>query len=168
MSKCEQLLLTFSALRENTSIHLQSVMKGLNLSRGSLLLLLWMLSVVTVTLSAASTERAAGRSQRRGGNGGSGGAEKRRKFHRIQHGQCSYTFILPELEGCLGGGSSPPLHTEQQGSSRDATGVVQRDSPPGDGEWSSQKLQRLESTVQNNTQWLQKVRRMLYMFTEGG
>ncbi|XP_028285452.1 angiopoietin-4 [Parambassis ranga] len=132
-------------------------MKGLNLSRGSLLLLLlWTLSVVTVTVSAASTERGAGRSQRRGGNGGSGGAEKRRKFHRIQHGQCSYTFILPELDGCQAGGSSP-LHTEQQGSSRGATGVVQRDSPPGDGEWSSQKLQRLESTVQNNTQWLQKL-----------
>ncbi|KAI4800215.1 hypothetical protein KUCAC02_013396, partial [Chaenocephalus aceratus] len=81
---------------------------------------------------------------------------KRRKFHRIQHGQCSYTFILPELDGCLGGASPP--QTEQYGVSRGGPSVVQRDSPPIDREWSAQKLQRLESTMANNTQWLQKER----------
>uniref|UniRef100_A0A672FJE6 Angiopoietin 4 n=1 Tax=Salarias fasciatus TaxID=181472 RepID=A0A672FJE6_SALFA len=65
------------------------------------------------------------------------GVEKRRRLHRLQHGQCSYTFILPELDG--GGGSHGA--------------VVQRDSPPADGEWSAEKLKRLESTMENNTLW---------------
>ncbi|KAE8298797.1 Angiopoietin-1 [Larimichthys crocea] len=129
-------------------------MKGLNLSRGILvLLLLWTLSVVAGAAGAVSTERGgAGRSQRRGGGGGGGGsgADKRRRFHRIQHGQCSYTFILPELDGCQSGGS------EQYGGSRSGASIVQRDSPPVDGEWSAQKLQHLESTMENNTQWLRK------------
>uniref|UniRef100_A0A672FMD7 Angiopoietin 4 n=1 Tax=Salarias fasciatus TaxID=181472 RepID=A0A672FMD7_SALFA len=59
------------------------------------------------------------------------------RLHRLQHGQCSYTFILPELDG--GGGSHGA--------------VVQRDSPPADGEWSAEKLKRLESTMENNTLW---------------
>lgn len=136
-------------------------MKGLNLSWGLLvLLLLWTLSAVTDAAGVASAERGgAGRSQRRGGGGGGGGVgglEKRKRFHRIQHGQCSYTFILPELDGCQGGGS--PSQTEQYGGSRGGASVVQRDSPPVEGEWSAQKLQHLESTMENNTQWLQKVR----------
>uniref|UniRef100_A0A7N5ZRL3 Fibrinogen C-terminal domain-containing protein n=1 Tax=Anabas testudineus TaxID=64144 RepID=A0A7N5ZRL3_ANATE len=96
----------------------------------------------------------AGRSQRKGGGGG-GGSEKRRKFHRIQHGQCSYTFILPELDACQRGG--PLSQTEQYGGSRSGTSIVQRDSPPTDAEWSAQKLQQLENTMENNTQWLQKL-----------
>uniref|UniRef100_A0A667XSH3 Angiopoietin 4 n=1 Tax=Myripristis murdjan TaxID=586833 RepID=A0A667XSH3_9TELE len=97
-----------------------------------------------------------GRNQRRGGGGGGGSVEKRRRFHRIQHGQCSYTFILPELDACQGGG--PQSHTEQYGSSRSAgASVVQRDAPPIDNEWSAQKLQHLETAMENNTQWLQKL-----------
>lgn len=135
-------------------------MKGFNLSRGLLvLLLLWTLSTGSDGAGVKSAERR-GRSQRRGGGGGGGGggegAEKRRRFHRIQHGQCSYTFILPELDGCQSGGS--PSQTEQFGVSRRGASVVQRDSPPIDGEWSARKLQHLESTMENNTQWLQKVR----------
>lgn len=34
---------------------------------------------------------------------------------------------------------------------------MQRDSPPVDGEWPAQKLQHLESTMENNTRWLQKL-----------
>ncbi|KAM4589029.1 angiopoietin-1 [Odontesthes bonariensis] len=139
-------------------------MKGLNLSGCLLgLLLLWTFSAVTDAASAASAERGgAGRSQRRGGSGGvsgGGGAEKRRRFHRIQHGQCSYTFILPELDGCQGGGSSSPA--EKYEGSRGGASVVQRDSPPVDGEWSAQKLQQLESTMENNTLWLQKLEKSL-------
>ncbi|TMS18887.1 Angiopoietin-1 [Larimichthys crocea] len=134
-------------------------MKGLNLSRGILvLLLLWTLSVVAGAAGAVSTERGgAGRSQRRGGGGGGGGsgADKRRRSHRIQHGQCSYTFILPELDGCQSGGS------EQYGGSRGGASIVQRDSPPVDGEWSAQKLQHLESTMENNTQWLRKLENVI-------
>uniref|UniRef100_A0A3B4WY94 Angiopoietin 4 n=1 Tax=Seriola lalandi dorsalis TaxID=1841481 RepID=A0A3B4WY94_SERLL len=91
-------------------------------------------------------------SQRRGGGGG---AEKKKRYHRIQHGQCSYTFILPELDGCQAGGSPP--QTEPYAGSRSRTSVVQRDSPPIDGDWSAQKLQHLENTMENNTQWLQKL-----------
>lgn len=113
-------------------------------------LLLCALSAVTD--AAASTERGGGgRNQRRGGEGG---AEKRRRLHRIQHGQCSYTFILPELDGGCQGAASPPEH---RGGSRGGASVVQRDSPRLDGEWSAQKLQQLENTMENNTQWLQKV-----------
>ncbi|XP_074536235.1 angiopoietin-4 [Halichoeres trimaculatus] len=126
-------------------------MKVLNLS-----LLLLLLGIFSTSVS--STERERGRSQRRGGGRGgssSGGAERRRKYHRIQHGQCSYTFILPELEGCQAGGS--PALSEQYGGSRSRGSVVQRDSPLIDGDSSAQKLQQLESTMENNTQWLQKL-----------
>lgn len=130
-------------------------MKGLSLSRGLLvLLLLWTLSAV---IDAGSAERGVS-GRRRGGSGG-GAGEKRRKLHRIQHGQCSYTFILPELDGCPGGGSSS--QTQHYGGFQGGPGVVQRDSPPADSEWSAQKLQHLESTMENNTQWLQKVRHKL-------
>ncbi|XP_078804279.1 angiopoietin-1 isoform X2 [Oryzias latipes] len=122
-------------------------MKGLG---PALLLLLWSLALLA---PAAAAERGgAGRSQRRGGGGSS---EKRRRFHRIQHGHCSYTFLLPELDGCQGGGS--PVQAEQHGSSGGETIVAQRDSPPVDGEWSAQKLQHLESIMENNTLWLQKL-----------
>lgn len=128
-------------------------MKGLNLSWGWLvLLLLWTLSAVIDAGSVGSAERGgSGRSQKRGGSGG----EKRRKLHRIQHGQCSYTFILPELDGCPGGGL--PAQTQHYGGFHSEPGVAQRDSPPADSEWPAQKLQQLESTMENNTQWLLKV-----------
>lgn len=128
-------------------------MKGLDLSRWLLvLLLLWTWSTVSDGAGVGGTERAgAGRSQRKGG-----GAEKRKRFHRIQHGQCSYTFVLPELDGCQSGGSTS--QAEHYGSFRGGASVVQRDSPPVDGEWSAQKLQHLESIMENNTLWLQKVR----------
>uniref|UniRef100_A0A8D3DV53 Fibrinogen C-terminal domain-containing protein n=1 Tax=Scophthalmus maximus TaxID=52904 RepID=A0A8D3DV53_SCOMX len=97
-------------------------------------------------------------SQRRGGGGG---GEKKKRYHRIQHGQCSYTFILPELDGCQAGGWAPP-EAEQYGGSRGRASVVQRDSPPPTvGEWSSQKLQRLENAMENNTQWLRKLENFL-------
>ncbi|XP_024120930.1 angiopoietin-1 [Oryzias melastigma] len=106
-------------------------------------LLLLLCSLALLTPAAAAERGGAGRSQRRGSS------EKRRRLHRIQHGHCSYTFLLPELDGCQGGG--PPAQAEQHGS------VAQRDSPPVDGEWSAQKLQHLESIMQNNTLWLQKL-----------
>lgn len=136
----------------------ESVMKGLNLIRGLLvLLLLWTMLLIVDAAGVGSAERGgAGRSQRRGGGGGGSSGDKKRRFHRIQHGQCSYTFILPELDGCQGGGSAS--QTDQYGGSRGGASVVQRDSPPADGDWSAQRLQHLESTMENNTQWLQKVR----------
>lgn len=84
-----------------------------------------------------------------------------RQQHRVQHGPCSYTFILPEVEHCH------PLKDFQ------VTNTLQRDSPPeavpdpsqskpGKAQkerpsWQERKLESLESAMENNTQWLQKV-----------
>uniref|UniRef100_A0AAR2LCB7 Fibrinogen C-terminal domain-containing protein n=1 Tax=Pygocentrus nattereri TaxID=42514 RepID=A0AAR2LCB7_PYGNA len=81
-----------------------------------------------------------GNSQKRGPG------ERRKKLHRVQHGQCSYTFILPEMDSCKGG-------SVHYGGSN----VVQRDAAPGEGEWSVHRLQHLETAMENNTQWLQKL-----------
>ncbi|XP_015220482.1 angiopoietin-1 [Lepisosteus oculatus] len=81
-----------------------------------------------------------------GGGGQRRGAEGRRRLHRVQHGHCSYTFILPEADSCRG---APDLYGN--------INVVQRDAPPAENEWSVQKLQHLESAMENNTQWLQKL-----------
>lgn len=113
------------------------------------LLLLCTLRVLADAATAVGPQ-GGGRSQRRGG-------EKRRKLPRVQHGECSYTFIVPELDGCQAGGL--PTQPEMYGGSRS---VVQRDSPPIDGEWSARKLQHLESKMDNNTQWLQKVGRLSF------
>ena len=81
-----------------------------------------------------------------------------RQQHRVQHGPCSYTFILPEVEHC-----DPSLKDFQ------VTNTLQRDSPPEaepDAKaqrerpsWQERKLENLENAMENNTQWLQKVRR---------
>lgn len=118
-----------------TAAHIMATFSGL---------LLLMLCWLSVLAAAAAAER--GRSQRRGG-----GAEKRRKLHRVQHGACSYTFMLPELDGCR---AAPPSSSGWDGGA----GAAQRDSPPVEGQWSARKLQHLESKMENNTQWLQKVR----------
>ncbi|XP_051812037.1 angiopoietin-2b isoform X2 [Acanthochromis polyacanthus] len=82
-----------------------------------------------------------------------------RQQHRVQHGPCSYTFILPEVEHCH------PLKDFQ------VTNTLQRDSPPeGDmsqtkqskapkerSSWQERKLESLENAMENNTQWLQKL-----------
>ncbi|KAL4629465.1 angiopoietin-2-like isoform X2 [Arapaima gigas] len=77
------------------------------------------------------------------------GSERGR--HRVQHGPCSYTFILPEVEHC-----QPPGDFQVSNS-------LQRDAPPPGAvppaQQSSQdeKLEALESVTENNTQWLQKL-----------
>uniref|UniRef100_A0A8C9Y2Y8 Angiopoietin 2b n=1 Tax=Sander lucioperca TaxID=283035 RepID=A0A8C9Y2Y8_SANLU len=84
-----------------------------------------------------------------------------RQQHHVQHGPCSYTFVLPEVEHCH------PLQDFQ------VTNTLQRDSPP-EAEpntsqsktskaqkersfWQERKLENLESAMENNTQWLQKL-----------
>ncbi|KAA8586109.1 hypothetical protein FQN60_007678 [Etheostoma spectabile] len=84
-----------------------------------------------------------------------------RQQHHVQHGPCRYTFILPEVEHCH------PLQDFQ------VTNTLQRDSPP-EAEpdtsqsktskaqkersfWQERKLENLESAMENNTQWLQKL-----------
>lgn len=72
-----------------------------------------------------------------------------RTQHQVQHGPCSYTFILPEVEQCRPAGDFQ------------VTNSLQRDSPPqpphAEPTWQERKLESLESATENNTQWLQKV-----------
>ena len=85
-----------------------------------------------------------------------------RQQHRVQHGPCSYTFILPEVDYCqpsndfkvsntLQRDSPPQASTDASRSTADRT---QKERPS----WHEQKLESLESAMENNTQWLQKVR----------
>lgn len=70
-----------------------------------------------------------------------------KRHHKVQHGQCSYTFLLPEIENCY------PTPADYQVSNS-----LQRDAPSQpDVQWPSKKIQELESIMENNTQWLQKV-----------
>ncbi|XP_057877255.1 angiopoietin-2 isoform X2 [Melospiza melodia melodia] len=66
-----------------------------------------------------------------------------KKQYQVQHGSCSYTFLLPEADNCR---SSSPY----------VSNAVQRDAPL-DYDDSVQRLQLLENIMENNTQWLMKV-----------
>ncbi|XP_064506425.1 angiopoietin-2 isoform X2 [Pseudopipra pipra] len=66
-----------------------------------------------------------------------------KKQYQVQHGACSYTFLLPETDNCR---SSTPY----------VSNAVQRDAPL-DYDDSVQRLQLLENIMENNTQWLMKV-----------
>ncbi|KAF4073877.1 hypothetical protein AMELA_G00248350 [Ameiurus melas] len=69
-----------------------------------------------------------------------------RRQHKVQHGQCSYTFILPEVEQCPSPGNFRVSNS------------LQRDSPlPPDAAQTEKKLENLESATENNTLWLQKL-----------
>uniref|UniRef100_A0A2K6U2C6 Angiopoietin 2 n=1 Tax=Saimiri boliviensis boliviensis TaxID=39432 RepID=A0A2K6U2C6_SAIBB len=67
-----------------------------------------------------------------------------KKQYQVQHGSCSYTFLLPEMDNCR----SP--------SSPYVANAVQRDAPL-EYDDSVQRLQLLENIMENNTQWLMKV-----------
>ncbi|EMP34885.1 Angiopoietin-2 [Chelonia mydas] len=70
-----------------------------------------------------------------------------RPQHQVQHGPCSYTFLLPELGGCY------PSAAEYQVSNS-----LQRDAPSApEPKWPAKRLQQLENIMENNTQWLQKL-----------
>lgn len=110
-----------------TSLHLQM------LSWTAMLLGGLLITVATVTVAQYKGQEAGGR----------------RRAHRVQHGQCSYTFVLPEPESC------PPEPETFRGSNS-----LQRDSPATAlnlGDWPTQRVQQLEKVLENNTQWLQKV-----------
>ncbi|KAM3928378.1 angiopoietin-1 [Leptodactylus fuscus] len=72
-----------------------------------------------------------------------------RRYNRIQHGQCTYTFILPEHDGNCREGTTT---TEQYN-----TNALQRDAPHVEQDFPSQKIQHLEHVMENYTQWLQKL-----------
>uniref|UniRef100_A0ACB8F6P9 Uncharacterized protein n=1 Tax=Sphaerodactylus townsendi TaxID=933632 RepID=A0ACB8F6P9_9SAUR len=85
-------------------------------------------------------------SQRRAVEGG-----LRRRSHRVQHGRCSYTFVLPEAD-------LPPCR--HPGETFDVN-TLQQDAPLGSllrtvADHSLQRVQQLERVLENNTQWLLK------------
>lgn len=75
---------------------------------------------------------------------------ERRLAHRVQHGQCSYTFLLPEPEAC-----APETGGTFRGSNslqRDSLNLVA---------WPTKRMQHLEKMLENNTQRLQKLERYI-------
>ncbi|XP_078410966.1 angiopoietin-1-like [Cetorhinus maximus] len=99
---------------------------------------MWMLAL-TLNLLWAPVGLMSSSSQRRGAD------SPRGHYHRVQHGQCSYTFVLPD-----------PGHCRDSVEQRD-TNALQRDAPPSEPNTSLQKLRHLETATENNTQWLQKL-----------
>ncbi|XP_032435859.1 angiopoietin-1 [Xiphophorus hellerii] len=78
------------------------------------------------------------------------GEGDQQRFHQIQHGQCTYTFILPEE----GQASCREVRGGSSRTSQHDANAIQRDAPPAEP---SLKIQQLESVMQNYTQWLQKI-----------
>ncbi|CAH6777109.1 angiopoietin-4 [Phodopus roborovskii] len=82
-------------------------------------------------------------------------ASGRRQIHRVQHGQCSYTFVLPESDIC----QLAPEAPDAFGGSNS----LQRDLPASRlplADLRAQRAQRvrqLEKILENNTQWLLKL-----------
>uniref|UniRef100_A0A8C3RJQ8 Angiopoietin-1/2/4 domain-containing protein n=1 Tax=Chelydra serpentina TaxID=8475 RepID=A0A8C3RJQ8_CHESE len=89
--------------------------------------------------------------QRRATGGGS-----RRRSHRVQQGQCSYTFVLPEAEPQ----PCPPTRA-----------TLRANTPQGDApaatllthHWPAQRVQQLERVLENTTQWLLKLENYVQM-----
>lgn len=101
------------------------------------------LAALTCAMAALSVAGA----QRRAPEGGS-----RRRSHRVQHGHCSYTFVLPEAD--------PPPCPPAPAAPGPANALLQRDSPAGTahaGHGAAQRLRHLERILENSTQWLLKV-----------
>ncbi|XP_022618953.1 angiopoietin-2 isoform X3 [Seriola dumerili] len=74
---------------------------------------------------------------------GTGYSAVGKKQYQIQNGPCSYTFLLPEQENC-------------QSQSDSYNYPVQKDGPM-DNDESAQRLEQLEISMENNTQWLLKL-----------
>ncbi|NWY59430.1 ANGP4 protein, partial [Chionis minor] len=80
----------------------------------------------------------------------------RRRYHRVQHGHCSYTFVLPEAD--------PPPCAPAPIVPSPANALLQRDSPVGNahtGHGAAQRLRHLERILENSTQWLLKLERYI-------
>ncbi|XP_078470041.1 angiopoietin-2-like [Lampetra planeri] len=148
-----------------------AVPDGPRLSSCCLLLLLGM------SACRARAQVGVGASSARAGGGGrsigsasspSGGVDASgRRYHRLQHGACTYTFLLPELVGAADGsgsgcraapaaGGGPPFPSPSLSGN-----ALQRDAPPppaaAEPDWALQRLQQLEVAMENNTHWLRKL-----------
>ncbi|KAI1901576.1 hypothetical protein AGOR_G00035830 [Albula goreensis] len=107
--------------------------------------------LVAVDCGAAEPRRGTeGGASSTGGSGGSSSGSSRR-YNRIQHGQCTYTFILPENDG-----GSTACRESKAGGQYNAN-ALQRDAPQMEQDFSNQKIQHLEHVMENYTQWLQKI-----------
>lgn len=73
-----------------------------------------------------------------------------KKQYQVQHGLCSYTFLLPEMDNCRSSSTTPYV-----------SNAVQRDAPL-EYDDSIQRLQLLENMLENNTQWLMKVTKSIF------
>ncbi|XP_055272308.1 angiopoietin-2 isoform X2 [Moschus berezovskii] len=98
---------------------------------------MWQLVFLTLSCDLAAATAHSG--SRKGTDIGAG-----KRQYQVQHGACSYTFLLPETDHCR-----PP-------SSAYVPNAVQRDAPL-DYDDSVQRLQVLENIMENNTQWLMKL-----------
>ncbi|XP_030358948.1 angiopoietin-4 [Strigops habroptila] len=106
------------------------------------------LSLGLMALTCATTALCGAGAQRRALDGGS-----RRRSHRVQHGHCSYTFVLPEADPA-------PCAAAAAAAPGPANALLQRDSPARTahgGHRAAQRLRHLESVLENSTQWLLKL-----------
>ncbi|KAM6052880.1 angiopoietin-4 isoform 2-T2 [Theristicus caerulescens] len=111
------------------------------------------LSLGLVVLTCATTALCAAGALRRALEGGG-----RRRYHRVQHGHCSYTFVLPEADPA----PCPPAPA----ATGPANALLQRDSPAGTahaGHGATQRLRHLERILENSTQWLLKLESYIQM-----
>ncbi|XP_053084412.1 angiopoietin-1 isoform X2 [Pangasianodon hypophthalmus] len=100
----------------------------------------------------AGDEGSRSSSGRASSTGSSAGGSSSRRYHRLQHGQCTYTFILPEGDGNAGASCR-----ETKAGTQYNANSLQRDAPPPEPDYSNQKIQQLEHIMENYTQWLQKI-----------
>ncbi|XP_075867861.1 angiopoietin-2b [Nelusetta ayraudi] len=80
-----------------------------------------------------------------------------RQQHHVQHGPCRFTFVLPEVEHCRSSDDFQVAEAFQRDSASETSqpepGMTRKD----ESSWQDRKLESLESAMENNTQWLQKL-----------
>ncbi|XP_067248829.1 angiopoietin-1-like isoform X1 [Chanodichthys erythropterus] len=79
----------------------------------------------------------------------SGGSSQH--LNSVQHGECSYTFLLPEPEESRTG-TWPEEHDGKY-----EVNSVQKESPQGKQSQLNQRIQHLELAMENYTHWIQKI-----------
>lgn len=80
-----------------------------------------------------------------------------RQQHHVQHGHCRFTFILPEVEHCRPTDDFQVTNTYQRDSAPETSQPTAGTTRKDEASWQDRKLESLESAMENNTQWLQKV-----------
>ncbi|KAJ8415743.1 hypothetical protein AAFF_G00403000 [Aldrovandia affinis] len=117
---------------------------------------LWLwLAALLASVDGATEDRRTGTEGTAGTSSASGTSGTGRRYNRVQHGGCTYTFLLPENEGsgapCWDGRARTKTGGQYDGN------ALQRDAPQLGQDFSEKKIQRLEHIMENYTQWLQKI-----------